>query len=180
MAMTHKISCVCGATRFQLTGSHILATECMCNSCRAAAACFSTLSGAISLLDEKGATFTVSQRKDRVACLAGTEFLREHRLKPDSKTRRVVAICCNSPIFKEFSGAHWIDIYNQRWSQHDAPPVEMRTMVSDLPPGTRLPDDVPNHKKQSIGFFVKIFGAWIAMGFRNPQIDYVKGKLDVC
>ena len=46
----------------------------------------------------------------------------------------------------------------------------MRTMASDLPEGVTLPDDIPNAKKQSLGFFAKLFGAWAAMGFRNPKM----------
>ncbi len=42
-------------------------------------------------------------------------------------------------------------------------------MTSDLPPGASLPSDIPNAKKQSLGFFAKLFGAWVAMGFRNPK-----------
>jgi hypothetical protein len=42
-------------------------------------------------------------------------------------------------------------------------------MTSDLPEGAMPPVDIPNPKKQSLSFFAKIFGAWVAMGFRNPK-----------
>ncbi|WP_439526583.1 hypothetical protein [Roseovarius mucosus] len=45
----------------------------------------------------------------------------------------------------------------------------MRTMTSDLPEGSTLPDDIPNAKKHSLGFFAKLFAAWVAMGFRSPK-----------
>ena len=54
----------------------------------------------------------------------------------------------------------------------------MRTMASDLPVGATLPDDIPNAKNQSLGFFAKLFGAWVAMGFRNPKTPNT-GKIDV-
>ena len=56
--------------------------------------------------------------------------------------------------------------------------LEMRTMTMDLPAGTALPGDVPNAKRQSFQFFVKLVRAWIAMGFRNPKIS-VNGALHV-
>ena len=54
----------------------------------------------------------------------------------------------------------------------------MRTMESDLVDASELPNDVPNHKTQSVGFFVQLLVAWAAMGFRRPKITYVAGKLD--
>lgn len=64
------------------------------------------------------------------------------------------------------------------WPQVALPPPEMRTMVSDLPEGARLPDDIPNARKQSLRFFAKLFGAWVAMGFRNPKTPET-GEIDV-
>ena len=174
------LSCQCGAVEFELKGSPFLTTACLCNSCRAAAACFATLPGATSLLDAHEATATAAYRKDRVACVKGSEHLREHRLTPETTTRRVVATCCNSPMFMEFTKGHWIDFYSQRWPAGSAPPPEMRTMVSDLPVGTKLPGDLPNYRWQSIGLFAKLAAAWIAMGFRRPEISYVKGRLNDC
>jgi hypothetical protein len=52
-------------------------------------------------------------------------------------------------------------------------------MTSDLPAGSALPADVPNGKRQSFSFFVKLLGAWIAMGFRSPKIAFVNGELQV-
>ncbi len=50
-----------------------------------------------------GGTGFVLVRSDRVRCVKGGDKLQEHRLKPDSPTRRVLATCCNSPMFLEFS-----------------------------------------------------------------------------
>lgn len=51
-------------------------------------------------------------------------------------------------------------------------------MVGDLPPGTDMPTDIPNLKGHSLRFFAKLIGAWIAMHFRTPKIDFVQGKFD--
>ncbi|WP_235866605.1 hypothetical protein [Primorskyibacter flagellatus] len=42
-------------------------------------------------------------------------------------------------------------------------------MASDLPEGARLPDDIPNARKQGLAFCARNFGAWVAMRFRNPK-----------
>ncbi len=137
------------------------------------------LPGAVSVLDQYDATRLVLYRKDRFACLRGDEHLREFRLRPDSTTRRVVAICCNSPMFLDFTNGHWIDIYGQRWLPGPMPQPELRTMTMDLPAGAALPDNVPNARRQSAAFFGKLILAWMAMGLRTPKINCVTGTLNV-
>jgi len=57
------------------------------------------------------------------------------------------------------------------WPASARPAVEMRTMVSDLPDPSVLPDDVPNLKSHSLRFYARLMKAWIAMGFRSPRIE---------
>jgi hypothetical protein len=130
-------------------------------------------------LEANGGTRFVLYRKDRVSFLKGTEFLKEFRLTPGSKTRRVVATCCNTPVFLEFQSGHWLSLYGSLWPEGTLPPLELRTMTSDLPDPSVLPNDIPNGKRQSIAFFAKLLGAWIAMGFRVPKITVVKGEIAV-
>ena len=108
--------------------------------------------------------------------MQGSANLKEFRLKPESKTRRVVATCCNTPVFAEFQNGHWLSLYGCLWPAGTLPALEMRTMTMDLPAGTALPDDVPNARRQTVSFFVKLLSAWIAMGFRSPKIA-VNGEL---
>jgi hypothetical protein len=48
------------------------------------------------VLNSDGGTGLILYRKDRVQCTTGQQYLEEHRLKPDSPTRRVIAKCCRS------------------------------------------------------------------------------------
>jgi hypothetical protein len=41
----------------------------------------------------------------------GFPRVEEHRLKPDSPTRRVVATCCNSAMFLDVTKGHWLSMY---------------------------------------------------------------------
>ncbi|WP_048646745.1 GFA family protein [Nitratireductor soli] len=177
MSETRKIGCACGQTRLELKGAPIVVTECLCNSCRAAAARLAKLPGAKNLLTSYEATLTADYRKDRVRILSGAEHLKEFRLTADAGSRRVVATCCNTPVFLELKGAHWLSIYLHLWPDDTRPKAELRTMVADLSDASKLPDDIPNLKSHTVSFYAKLLGAWIGMGFKNPKIA-VAGTID--
>ncbi|MDP3897559.1 MAG: DUF6151 family protein [Mesorhizobium sp.] len=173
--MTGTLSCSCGEVRIDVARAPILSAECHCDSCRAAGARLEALPGAPRVRLDNGGTHFVLYRKDRVRFATGGERLREFRLTPKSKTRRVAAACCNTPLFLEFQGGHWLSLYAGLWPEAARPAPEMRTMTSNAV--APLPDDMPNARHQSPGFMAKLLGAWIAMGFRSPKIE-VGGQID--
>ncbi len=173
-----ELHCTCGKVRLDIERAPIIVAECHCTSCRTAAAALETLPGLPRFREDNGGTPFVLYRKDRVRFREGAQLLVEHRLSPSSKTRRVVASCCNTPVFLEFQSGHWLSLYSCMWPSGTAPAVQLRTMTSDLPDPSVLPDDVPNRKTQSASFFAKLLGAWIAMGFRSPKIP-VAGTLEL-
>ncbi|MVA99267.1 hypothetical protein GN330_18635 [Nitratireductor sp. CAU 1489] len=177
MSKTTRIGCACGQTRLEVLGAPILVSECLCNSCRAAADRLAKLPGASNILTRYGATPSAEYRKDRVRILAGAGHLAEFRLSAGAGSRRVIATCCNTPVFLELKGAHWLSVYLHLWPEETRPKAEMRTMVGDLPDAADVPDDVPNLKSHTLSFYAKLLGAWIGMGFRNPKID-IAGKVD--
>ena len=178
MNQTVNLSCACGKVHIEAVGAPIVSVECCCNSCREAGKRMQALPGAPNVLEPTGATPCVLMRKDRVRFVSGIEHLKEFRLTPKSKTRRVVAACCNTPVFLEFQGGHWLSIYTTLWPEGSVPPLEMRTMAMDLPDPSVLPDDVPNGRRQPFAFMARLLGAWIAMGFRSPKIP-VAGTIDI-
>lgn len=127
------------------------------------------LADAPAVLDADGGTDCVLYRKDRVRCVQGGERLEEHRLKADSPTRRMVATCCNSPMFLDFTKGHWLTLYRARIPQA-VPPLEMRIMTADRREGVVLPDDAPNALAHSGKLMGKLLAAWAAMGFRAPKV----------
>jgi hypothetical protein len=177
MAQATSLGCTCGKVRLEVEQPPILTAECCCNSCREAGARLNKLADAKPVLGEHGVTSFVLYRKDRVRFLQGTNHLKEFRLTPNAGTQRVVASCCNTPVFLELKGGHWLSIYGALWPEGTLPPLEMRTMTSDLPDASILPNDVPNLKRQSLRFFWRLFAAWAAMGFRSPAIP-VNGTID--
>jgi hypothetical protein len=177
MADTTTLRCACGQVEIEAAGSPIMTVECCCNSCRTAGLKLKALPGAPPFLAANGNTPYVMMRKDRLRFVAGTENLREYRLTPESKTRRVVAVCCKTPVFCEFEMGHWLSVYATMWPEAARPAIEMRTMTADLPAGVVMPDDVPNPKHHTFAFYRKLMSAWIGMGFRVPKLDVVKGVL---
>jgi hypothetical protein len=161
--------CQCGKVVFRTSGPPILAASCYCNSCQQAGQAFESLPSVPPLRDADGSTPMVLYRKDRVHCEAGKEHLAETRLKPDSPTRRIIATCCNSPMYLEFTKGHWLSVYRKRIAI-GAPPIEMRVMTKDRPADVALANDMPNYDTHSGKFMLKLLGAWVAMGFRRPDM----------
>lgn len=164
-------SCQCGKVQLAATGAPVLGAACYCESCREAGSRFEKLPLAPPVLNPDGSTDYLLYRKDRVQCVKGEEYLQEHRLKPTSPTRRVLATCCNSPMFLDFSKGHWLTLYRNRFPS-DAPPVEMRVMTEDRRAGVELDDRLPNHPRHAVKAMLRLLAAWMGMGFRVPQISW--------
>jgi len=167
-----SVRCGCGKVELQIVGAPILRGICYCASCQEAGRRHQAAPGANSVLAEDGGTDYVLYRKDRVRCVRGGDLLEERRLKPDSPTRRMVARCCNTAMFLDFTKGHWVTVYRGRLPD-GMPPATMRLMTAERPEGVVLPDDMANYPGHSGKFMLKLLGAWLAMGFRRPAIEGV-------
>jgi hypothetical protein len=166
-------TCRCGKVEIEAVGPPILTGSCYCRSCQEAGRRFEQLASAPPVLDLDGGTGVILYRKDRVRCVMGQEYLEERRLRPKSPTRRVLATCCNSAMFLDFTKGHWLSIFRNRFPT-GAPPVEMRVMTKERRVGVELADDLPNYSGHSGKFMLKLIAAWIAMGLRRPEITLGK------
>jgi hypothetical protein len=166
-------TCRCGKVKLETTGRPIMAAACYCTSCREAGRGFEQLPSAPPVLNATGGADYLLYRKDRIRCVAGQEYLEEHRLKPESPTRRVLATCCNSAMFADFTKGHWLTLYRNRFPA-GAPPIEMRIMTRDRQAGVVLADDLPNYETHSGKGMLRLVAAWVAMGFRRPEITLGK------
>ena len=171
-----KSRCACGGVEFEAIGAPITSVVCYCASCQKAGRAFERFPAAPPVLESDGGTAAILFRKDRVRCVHGRERLQEHRLKSDSPTRRLVATCCNSAMFLDFTKGHWLSMYRRRFSM-DAPDIEMRMMTKDRRDSVALASDVPNYRGYSGRFMMKLLAARIAMGFRSASLD-VGGRSD--
>ena len=165
--------CQCGKVKFEAVGSPILSVSCYCASCQEAGRQFELRTSAPPVLDSDSGTGFILYRKDRVRCMMGQRYLEEHRLKPDSATRRVIAKCCNSAMFLDFTKGHWLSMFRNRVPT-GAPPLEMRVMTKERRAGVELADDLPNYGGRSGKVMLKLIAAWIAMGFGRFEINLGK------
>ena len=164
-------SCACGRVALEGMGKPIVSAVCYCKSCQEAGRILEGFPSAPAVLGPDGGTEYVLYRKDRVRLVMGAEHLEEHRLKPESPTRRVRAKCCQAAIFLDVTKGHWLSVYRARFSK-GAPPVEMRVMTKERPAASPLADDVPNYAAHSGKFILRLLGARLAMGLRTPKLDF--------
>ena len=160
--------CACGCVEYEAVGAPITSAICYCASCQKAGRDFEQFPNAPPVLDSDGGTAFVLYRRDRVRRRQG--HLREYRLKANSPTRRIVASCCNSAIFLDFTKGHWLSIYRCRLPP-DAPKIEMRLMTQDRQAPGALASDVPNYRGRSGRFMAKLLAAWVAMKIRPTKLD---------
>jgi hypothetical protein len=163
-SQTLAAECACGCVVFEARGAPIVGASCYCHSCQTAGRRIEHLPSAPKVLDADGGTSYLLYRRDRIACLKGSEHLQEIRLAPDSATRRMVATCCNSAMMLDFTKGHWLTMYRGRFPR-DAPPIEMRVMTRDRPQNVRLSDDVPNYRTHNGKFMWKLLSTRMAMLF---------------
>jgi hypothetical protein len=174
MAHEHQSNsavCRCGETMIELTGDPIQSVICYCESCRTAGREFERDLGAPQTVNADGGVDYCLYRKDRVKIAHGAHHLREYRLKPESPTRRVVASCCGSPMFLDFTPGHWLTIFRDRLSGR-APEPQMRIMTKDKPEGLELSNAIPAYDTMPPRFMIKLLAAWAAMGFRRPKVAW--------
>lgn len=107
-------------------------------------------------MDAFGGTQYVLHRKDRYTVTSGGGLLRPYRLREDSPTRRMVASCCNSPMFLAFDNAqHWITVYRARL-QGEAPALQSRIAMKFSNHAGDGPDDVPAYPRFPIALVVRL------------------------
>lgn len=137
--------CTCGQVEIEAWGKPIASVICHCDDCQAGGMMLQALPGAPDVLDAAGGTANVLYRKDRVKPLKGAHLLEPHKLRPESKTNRMVARCCNAPMAITFDDArHWMPLYRDRL-EGVVPPTQWRICTKFLPEGTVLPDATPSH-----------------------------------
>jgi hypothetical protein len=154
--------CTCGCVVFEATGAPIVSAACYCNDCQTAGRQIEQLPSAPKVVDADGGTPYLLYRRDRVACVKGSERLQEHRLKPDSPTRRMVATCCNSAMLLDFTKGHWLTMVRARFAG-DAPPIEMRIMTRDRPQAAQPSDDIPSYSTHAGKLMWRLLRAKVAM-----------------
>jgi hypothetical protein len=157
------VRCACERVAFEAIGSPIACAICHCKDCEEGSRQIEALPNARPVREADGGTAYVLFRKDRFVCTAGGPLLKSYKIRESSATSRVVATCCNSPMFLGFDDArHWVSAYRGRF-HGDVPPLQMRICTKFRSANGPLPEDLPNYSTFPLGFMVKLLGAKIAM-----------------
>jgi hypothetical protein len=154
--------CSCGSVELETTGAPILGATCYCDDCQEAGRQIEQLRNAPRVLDPNGGTDFLLYRKDRLKYIKGAELLLDHKLKAGSPTRRVVASCCNSPMFLDFQKGHWFSVYRARFAG-DVPPLQMRIQTKSRHQTASDPSVIPSYAGYPPKFMLKLVAAKIAM-----------------
>jgi len=162
------ITCACGQVELTLTGKPFLVNICHCDDCQRASSELERLPGAPKILDAFGGTAYALYRKDRVLVTKGHDKLTDHRIEGEKKTRRVVASCCQSPLFLDFEPGHWLSLFRQRFAE-PAPPVQRHINTRFMPAGLRLDDGLPQAKGFPLAMIFQLLKTRIAMGKGKPE-----------
>lgn len=158
----HTAHCACGAVAIALNAPPIASLSCCCDDCQAAARQIEALPGAPAFREPCGGTPLVLFARTALKVTKGREKLTAHRLREGSRTRRMVATCCNSVLYNDFErGPFWVGVYRAR-IDGEAPPPRWRiqTRFLDTPP----PDDMRNHPKYPQGLVWRIALAGVLAG----------------
>ena len=156
------VHCACGQVEILLVGKPILTTVCHCDDCQRASAELEQLPNAPRILDKAGGTAYVMQRRDRVSCTKGNTNLVDHRIEGEQSTKRVLASCCNSPMYLDFEKGHWLSLFRDRWGPL-APPVQMRVQTKYVKDPLSIPHDVPSSRSYPFAFIFGLISSKIAM-----------------
>jgi len=132
-------SCACESVTFEASGPPIFCAVCHCQDCEEGSRQIEALPHARPVREAGGGTAYIAFRKDRFICTAGDPLLKAYKISDKSATSRVVATCCNSPMFLGFDDArHWVSAYRASFREA-IPPLQMHICTKFRPANTEPP-----------------------------------------
>lgn len=157
------VECACGKTSIELKRQPICCAICHCDDCQEAAEELKARGVSAPVMDAYRGTAYVLQRKDRYAIVRGKEHLEVFKLREDSPIARMIAACCNSPMFLAFDNAqHWISVYRDRMKT-PAPVVVARVATKFIDASISLPGDAPSYKTFPFSMVVALLKSRLMM-----------------
>ncbi len=165
---TYLARCRCGAIEVGAWGEPIIVTACYCDDCQAAAQLLAAAPDSAPVASSDGGTEFMLFRRDRIACARGGGGLRAMKLTDASKTRRMVAGCCATPMYLAFDDKRpWVSAFRVGFGS-GAPPVAIRICTRFRQSPAKVEDDVPSHPGYPPALMVRILVAWLPMLFSYP------------
>jgi len=168
---TYVAHCRCGAVEMGAWGEPIVVNACYCDDCQAAAQRLAASANAApAAAGADGGTEFMLFRRDRLACTRGADRLQAMRLTDASKTRRMIAGCCATPMYLAFDDKRpWVSAFRASFGV-DAPPVEMRICTRFRRSAEKTEDGLRSHPGYPPAMMVRILAAWPLMLFSRPVV----------
>jgi hypothetical protein len=168
---THVAQCRCGAVALAAWGEPIIVTACYCTDCQEAARRLAAADAAPPASPDGGTEFMLF-RRDRLACTRGADRLQAMRLTDATKTRRMIAGCCATPMYLAFDDKRpWVSAWRARFGA-GAPPVALRICTrfrrAGAGAGADGEDGVRSHPGYPPAMMLRILAAWPGMLFSRP------------
>jgi hypothetical protein len=165
---THVAHCRCGAVEVGAWGAPIVVSACYCDDCQEAAQRFAASAAVAPAVSGDGGTEFMVFRRDRIACTRGADRLRAMRLTDASKTRRMIAGCCATPMYLAFDdGRPWVSAFRGSFGA-GAPAVEMRICTRFRRSDVAVEDGLRSYPGYPVGMMVRIMAVWPLMLFSRP------------
>ena len=165
---THVAHCRCGAVEVGAWGEPIVVSACYCDDCQSAAQRLTASANLAPAANADGGTEFMLFRRDRIACIRGADQLQAMRLTDASKTRRMIAGCCATPMYLAFDDKRpWVSAFRASFGA-DAPPVEMRICTRFRRSDAEAEDGLPSHSGYPPTMIFRILAVWPLMLFSRP------------
>ena len=108
-------ACICGGVEIEVVGTPITSVVCYCDDCQAGSERLAATANSAPLAGADGGTEFMVFRRDRIACTRGADRLQAMRLTDASKTRRMIAGCCATPMYLAFDDKRpWVSAFRGR------------------------------------------------------------------
>jgi hypothetical protein len=164
----HVAHCRCGAVEIGAWAEPIVVTACYCDDCQAAAERIAASADVPPAASDDGGTEFMVCRRDRIACTRGAQNLQAMRLTDATKTRRMIAGCCATPMYVGFDDKKpWVSAFRASFGA-DAPPVQMRICTRFRRPEERAEDGLPSHTGYPLAMILRILAVSPLMLFSKP------------
>ena len=165
---THVAHCRCGIVEVCAWGKPIIVNTCYCDDCQAAAERLAVPAKLASTTSTDGGTDFMVFRRDRLACTRGIDSLQVMKLMSVSKTRRMVAGCCVTPMYLAFEDKRpWVSAFRANFGL-DAPPVERRICTRFRRSEEKAVDGLASHSGYPPAMMARILSVWPLMLFSQP------------
>lgn len=165
---TYVAHCRCGAVEIGAWSKPIVVSACYCEDCQTADRRLAASSNLAPAVSADGGTEFMLFRRGSIACMRGADRLQPMRLTDTTKTRRMIAGCCVTPMYMAFDDKRpWVSAFRASFGA-DAPPVEMRICTRFRRSEQKAEDGVLSHPGYPPAMRFRLLAALPLMLFSRP------------